>query len=474
MADKVPETPILPEGPISPDVQGLYLYSGNLNRQLHDYLAELARKANLGDLTDGGVIIGDIDLTGDLNVTGSGAFSGAVTVADEAYSDGGWNGDLSVPTKNAIRDIWETLGTAAMEDIGTSGANVPLMSTANTWAPSQIFTVEALFDFESDVASNTPALIMRRSRGGPANVQNGDALGQFSWRPFGNGAFAFPSTAVVQAVARENHSGASTFGNMMLFDTTSVGAAGRATRMRIGDGVYHPSATGGDQGNNTLNFTTLYRNGNLVPGPASQAEGDVVYRGASDWLRLAKGTSGQVLAQNSGLTAPEWVGPDYEFVGSIAASSSAQIVVDSSTLGALAANYDYIIKFENLQPSADATLTMQYGTGGTPTYQNTGYQSRVNTQQDGVTTALALEETGAGGVTAGEIKSGEITVQNPGANARHTTLIHTFTFDSAAARRNAAGSGWRTTAEVVTGLRFALSTGNINSGTFYVWRRRIT
>lgn len=36
------------------------------------------------------------------------------------------------------------------------------------------------------------------------------------------------------------------------------------------------------------------------------AEGDVIYRGASAWTRLAKGTAGQVLRMNTGATAPEW------------------------------------------------------------------------------------------------------------------------------------------------------------------------
>lgn len=43
-----------------------------------------------------------------------------------------------------------------------------------------------------------------------------------------------------------------------------------------------------------------------VPSPASQASGDVLYRGATEWERLAKGTAGQVLTMNSGATAPEW------------------------------------------------------------------------------------------------------------------------------------------------------------------------
>ena len=46
--------------------------------------------------------------------------------------------------------------------------------------------------------------------------------------------------------------------------------------------------------------------GNRVPSPASQASGDLLYRGATEWARLAKGTAAQVLTMNAGATAPEW------------------------------------------------------------------------------------------------------------------------------------------------------------------------
>jgi hypothetical protein len=39
----------------------------------------------------------------------------------------------------------------------------------------------------------------------------------------------------------------------------------------------------------------------------SAAEGDILYRSASGWTRLPKGTVGQYLKQNTALTAPEWV-----------------------------------------------------------------------------------------------------------------------------------------------------------------------
>lgn len=49
--------------------------------------------------------------------------------------------------------------------------------------------------------------------------------------------------------------------------------------------------------------------GNRVPSPAAQASGDLLYRGATEWERLAKGTAAQVLTMNAGATAPEWAAP---------------------------------------------------------------------------------------------------------------------------------------------------------------------
>ena len=39
----------------------------------------------------------------------------------------------------------------------------------------------------------------------------------------------------------------------------------------------------------------------------SDAQGDILYHGATDYARLAKGTASQTLKMNAGATAPEWV-----------------------------------------------------------------------------------------------------------------------------------------------------------------------
>lgn len=54
------------------------------------------------------------------NSLGATVFTGAVSVPDEAYSAAGWNGDLTVPTKNAVRDKIESLALGATTFLGLS------------------------------------------------------------------------------------------------------------------------------------------------------------------------------------------------------------------------------------------------------------------------------------------------------------------------------------------------------------------
>jgi hypothetical protein len=64
--------------------------------------------------------------------------------------------------------------------------------------------------------------------------------------------------------------------------------------------------------------------GNRVPSPASQASGDLLYRGATEWERLAKGTASQVLTMNAGATAPEWAttaGGSFTLLGTLTTTS---------------------------------------------------------------------------------------------------------------------------------------------------------
>jgi len=60
---------------------------------------------------------------------------------------------------------------------------------------------------------------------------------------------------------------------------------------------------------------------------SSQAAGDIMYYNGTAWVRLAKGTAAQLLAMNSGATAPEWIafaGSPLEVIQTQAVSAAAQ------------------------------------------------------------------------------------------------------------------------------------------------------
>ena len=97
---------------------------------------------------------------------------------------------------------------------------------------------------------------------------------------------------------------------------TSTGTGGRtitfSSGMTVGDVVrlqhlgFHPTYVA--VGDNSV--TTAKVADNAVTGAkiamGSDAAGDTLYYNGTDYVRLAKGTAGQVLKVNSGATAPEW------------------------------------------------------------------------------------------------------------------------------------------------------------------------
>jgi hypothetical protein len=68
--------------------------------------------------------------------------------------------------------------------------------------------------------------------------------------------------------------------------------------------------------------------GNLVPSPSSQAHGDVLYRGASSWERLAAGTSGQFLRTAGAGAAPTWASAGgWTTIGTYTPSNAASVAI---------------------------------------------------------------------------------------------------------------------------------------------------
>jgi len=127
----------------------------------------------------------------------------------------------------------------------------------------------------------------------------------------------------------------------------------------------------------------------------SQAEGDIMYCNSSgDWVRLAKGTAGQLLAQNSGLTAPEWIDAGGGLVA-ISTSTFSGASTAEITSG-IDGTYDiYIIEGLIDDFSADGKHTkMRWSDDNGSTYASANYRFAISGFNDSL---AARQDSGAGG-----------------------------------------------------------------------------
>lgn len=97
-------------------------------------------------------------------------------------------------------------------------------------------------------------------------------------------------------------------------------------------------------------------------------EGDIIYRAASAWARLAKGAAYKILGQNAALTAPEWQDRN-NFVSSKSTASGSGPF--SFTIPAQATRIDVIA--DGISLSWTDNLLVQLSTGAS--YVTTGYVS---------------------------------------------------------------------------------------------------
>ena len=151
------------------------------------------------------------------------------------------------------------LGTAAVQNTGTSGANVPLMNGANTWSATQTISGSSSF-FTALQATSTnadanagPYAILSRLGGSPAAS---DFLGTFLWQGQ-DSALTTRNYAFLAAVLLDPAAGS----DDSEFRISTVSAGGTAARFTIGAGLVVGTPTGADQGGGTMNVTVIYENG---------------------------------------------------------------------------------------------------------------------------------------------------------------------------------------------------------------------
>lgn len=110
---------LLPRGTLDLGPTGT-IYTQTITGPTGPTILGTANNVGVGTTTAGSLLT--VGSTGQLTVSSAGALStsSTVTVATEAYDDAGWNGDNSVPTKDALRDKIETLVTGGWTDGGTN------------------------------------------------------------------------------------------------------------------------------------------------------------------------------------------------------------------------------------------------------------------------------------------------------------------------------------------------------------------
>jgi hypothetical protein len=238
------------------------------------------------------------------------------------------------------------LGTAAVEDIGTSGATVPLLDGANTWSGTNgfdddfdvggtllfvdvsegliglgrvpdgaggVFTVEiennlfitrdgagasVLLRGYKDSAGSNPVMIFDRARGSvasPTALHSGDDIGEFRVR--GHDGDGFDEGGTIFNIKTTEAWDATGHGMMVEFKVTPIGATSSTVRMTIDDDVTVNSGdlnltSGGVHigGSGAANYLDAYETGTWTPtvqdSSFSDAEGQVYGSQIGEYQRI--------------------------------------------------------------------------------------------------------------------------------------------------------------------------------------------
>ena len=210
----------------------------------------------------------------------------------------------------------------------------------------------------------------------------------------------------------------------------------------------------------------------------------ITYNASGNPAAVATGNSGQALI-SAGAGSPPVFGTagGWSFVEKVTASSSSTVDIGDSTN--VVAGFDYIIRCDNMDTSADQqnSAGLRFGTGsGTPTYQTASYQAQehqTNSTSNVTSNATGRSEIGftlqdlnIGGSGAGETSTLEAIIYNPNANQKTRAQLIIFGDNSGNVMYNCNVTGERDVAEVVTSFQIVLSSGTV-SGNFILCKRAI-
>lgn len=314
----------------------------------------------------------------------------------------------------------------------------------------------------------------------------------------GTGDASFAAYSVVcggttSTGALQNVSGLGSSGQVL----TSNGAAALPTWQNTGNvssvTASSPLASsGGNTPNITLNSAVPVTLGGT--GDTSFTAYSVILGGTTSTGNLQNvsglGNTGQVLTSNGPGAAPTWqasggggggggISGPWVFISSQSANNSSNI----SFTGLSNTYLNYMIVMNDVIPATNAVnMQMQFGTGGTPTYQTTAYywsiygfsavgstetDDAANQSQFTLTNTTASHQVSNG---TGAALSGNILIHNPSQSASYHSYKTEFEYLNSGTDSDAISGGgiWHGTT-AVTAAKIFMSSGNITSGTFTLY-----
>lgn len=218
----------------------------------------------------------------------------------------------------------------------------------------------------------------------------------------------------------------------------------------------------------------------------SAARGDLLYRGATGWTRLAAGTAGMFLYTGGPTGDPYWGWGSH---GTIWCAGGT--VSNAATLDIDLANYAWLeglrVMLLNFVPATDdVDLQLRVSTDGGSTFDSSGYSwvlkvardatAGVFTHRSGSDSVICLAGSPTGGESVSnttaeggvdcvfEIYDQTSTARYPRIKVNNSAWFGASTTDSF----TASGSGHRENAQDTTDLRIMFESGNIASGKYYI------
>lgn len=156
-----------------------------------------------------------------------------------------------------------TLNVTALYENNTSlAAKYAALASANSFTAAQTITsastgVLLTLECTDAGATNGPGLELYRNSASPAA---NDEVGYIAFNAKDSGGTKTQFGAIVGILTDPTDASE----DFAIRFETRVAGSGSNTRMLIGGGIYHSSATGGDKGNNTINFGAVYDDNTLL------------------------------------------------------------------------------------------------------------------------------------------------------------------------------------------------------------------